>query len=293
MADRLTRLERESIHILREAHATCRALGMLWSIGKDSTALLWMARKAFFGAIPFPLIHVDTTYKIPEMIQYRDRIVRSWNLELIVSKNEAALAEKRVFPEGNADRLTCCRLLKTLPLRNVIEGRGDLYRMNNATGVLEAIAKPQPFSGLILGIRGDEEGTRSKERYFSVRTEDNSWDINDQPPEPWGYHQTKLPPRAHLRVHPLLDWTELDIWEYIAREQIEVVPLYYARDGKRYRSLGCGCCTHPIVSNAGNVSQIVDELSTGTQSRCSERAGRAQDSEDGGGLETLRRGGYM
>ena len=292
--NRLDQLESETIFILREAAALVRPLGMLWSIGKDSTALLHMARKAFFGAIPFPLIHVDTSYKIPEMISFRDRLVRSWGCELLVVRNEKALAARETFPAGACDRIRCCALLKTTPLRLTVSGRAQARRLNNATGILEAARDLPPFGGLILGIRGDEEGTRSKERIFSARTADGGWDIAQQNLEPWRYYQATPPPGGHVRVHPLLNWTELDIWEYIEREGIDVVPLYFdCGAGTRYRSLGCAPCTQPIASRASTVAEIVAELRDGPLAQVSERAGRSQDREDGGGLETLRREGYM
>ena len=152
----------------------------------------------------------------------------------------------------------------------------------------------EPFTGLILGIRADEEGSRSKERYFSVRDRNNTWNVAAQPPEFWDQFNTEFPPGAHVRVHPLLDWTELDVWLYIERERIPTVSLYYDRgDGLRYRSLGCYPCTSPVKSRAATVGDIVAELSTGRFSRVAERAGRAQDQDDEGGLETLRREGYM
>jgi sulfate adenylyltransferase subunit 2 len=147
---------------------------------------------------------------------------------------------------------------------------------------------------VIAGIRADEEGSRSKERYFSARSAANAWDVADQPPEFWNQFKTELAPGTHVRVHPLLDWTELNVWEYIGREGIPTVSLYYNQgDGTRYRSLGCAPCTFPIASQARTVEEIVAELRDGQLARVAERAGRAQDRDDGGGLETLRRGGYM
>ncbi len=152
----------------------------------------------------------------------------------------------------------------------------------------------EPYTGVIVGVRADEEGSRSKERYFSPRDRENLWDLGDQPPEFWNQFKTDFPPGTHLRIHPLLDWTELNIWEYIERENIPTVSLYYNQgDGKRYRSLGCYPCTTPIESQSRNVQEIIQELKSGGLKNIAERSGRAQDKDDGGGLETLRRDGYM
>jgi sulfate adenylyltransferase subunit 2 len=290
----LDELENISIRILREAYANFKSLGMLWSMGKDSTVLLSLTRKAFFGHVPFPLIHIDTKFKIPEMITYRDELVRDWHLPMVVGVNEDALASKTTFPDGKVDRLTCCQLLKTEALTNTINGKGVRYRFNHSTGQYERELNPEPFHGIIAGARSDEEGSRSKERYFSPRDVRNEWDVGDQPPEFWNQFKTDFAPGTNVRIHPLLDWTELNIWEYIERENIPTVSLYYDQgDGKRYRSLGCYPCTFPVESEARTVSEIVEELRSGKFSRIAERSGRAQDAEDGGGLETLRREGYM
>ena len=290
----LDRLEDTSIFILREAYANFKNLGMLWSIGKDSTALLWLTRKAFFGHVPFTLIHIDTSFKIPEMIAYRDRLVREWRLNLVYGINEEALRNKETFPNGKVDRITCCRVLKTDALVNTINGTWTRYRFNREAGKYEPEQNPEPFDGIIAGIRADEEGSRSKERYFSARNQTSVWEIEDQPPEFWNQFKTEFAPGTHVRIHPLLDWTELNIWEYIQREKIPTVSLYYNHgDGKRYRSLGCYPCTFPIDSQASTVDEIVEELRDGQLKNIAERSGRAQDKDDGGGLETLRRGGYM
>ncbi|NUN49014.1 MAG: sulfate adenylyltransferase subunit 2 [Candidatus Brocadiae bacterium] len=293
-ADHLDQLEARSVHILREAYAGFRQLCMLWSIGKDSTVLLWLARKAFFGHVPIPLVHIDTSYKIPEMIAYRDRLAMQWKLTMIVGQNTAALEAKRTFPEGAVDRITCCGLLKTEALKNTLSGEWPRRRLNLATGHYEIDRNTDPFTGVIVGARADEEGSRSKERYFSPRTTGNSWDIGEQPPEFWNQYKTEFAPGTHVRIHPLLDWTELNIWEYIHREQIPTVSLYYNHgDGKRYRSLGCGPCTQCVESEARDVPEIIEELKSGKFRNIAERSGRAQDKDDGGGLETLRRDGYM
>jgi sulfate adenylyltransferase subunit 2 len=292
--DHIEQLESLSIHLLREAYANFKNMGMLWSIGKDSTVLLWLARKAFYGHVPFPLVHVDTAYKIPEMIEYRDRLALEWNLDMIYGQNEEALKNKQTFPDGNVDRIACCKLLKTEALKQTLSGEWPRYRMNHETGQYEIAKNTEPFTGVIVGVRADEEGSRSKERYFSPRDRENNWDLGDQPPEFWNQYKTDFPPGTHLRIHPLLDWTELNIWEYIKRENIPTVSLYYDQgDGKRYRSLGCYPCTESIDSTSKNVDDIIEELQSGALSNIAERSGRAQDKDDGGGLETLRKDGYM
>lgn len=294
MSDHLDQLEHRSVHILREAYANFKQLCMLWSIGKDSTVLLWLTRKAFFGHVPFPLVHIDTSYKIPEMIAYRDRLAMEWKLTMIVGQNTEALAAGRTFPAGAVDRITCCGLLKTEALRCTLSGEWPRRRLNLTTGQYEVDRSTEPFTGVIVGARADEEGSRSKERYFSPRTTENVWDVGEQPPEFWNQYKTEFAPGTHVRIHPLLDWTELNIWEYIGREQIPMVSLYYNQgQGIRYRSLGCATCTKPVASDASSVPEIIAELSSGKFANIAERSGRAQDKEDGGGLETLRRDGYM
>jgi len=292
--DDLDRLEAQSVFILREAYASFRSLCMLWSIGKDSTVMLWLARKAFFGHVPFPLVHIDTSYKIPEMITYRDRLAAEWRLTMIVGQNREALAARQTFPDGAVDRITCCRLLKTEALKNTLSGAWPRQRLNHDTGEYELDSNPEPFTGVIVGVRADEEGSRSKERYFSPRTVRSQWNVGDQPPEFWNQFNTDFPPGTHVRIHPLLDWTELNVWEYIEREQIPTVALYYDQGtGQRYRSLGCAPCTAAVPSDARTVPEILVELRSGRYAKVAERAGRAQDKDDGGGLETLRREGYM
>ena len=292
--EHLEQLEARSIYILREAYASFRELCMLWSIGKDSTVLLWLSRKAFFGHVPFPLVHIDTSYKIPEMIAYRDRLALEWKLTMIVGQNREALEVKRTFPDGAVDRLTCCRLLKTEALVKTLSGEWPRMRLDHATGQYEVDGNTEPYTGVIVGARADEEGSRSKERYFSPRTTESAWDVGEQPPEFWNQYKTEFAPGTHVRIHPLLDWTELNIWEYIEREQIPTVSLYYDQgEGRRYRSLGCWPCTNPVASDARTVGEILVELRTGKFANVAERSGRAQDKDDGGGLETLRRDGYM
>ncbi|HOF89444.1 MAG TPA: sulfate adenylyltransferase subunit CysD [Armatimonadota bacterium] len=265
--EHLDALENQSIYILREAYKKFKKLAMLWSIGKDSTVLLWLARKAFFGHCPIPLVHIDTSYKIPAMIAFRDQLAREWSLRLIVGQNTAALADG-MGPERG--RLTCCTALKTEGLQLLMAERG--------------------FTGLILGIRRDEEGTRAKERYFSPRDKHFEWNYKDQPPELWDQFKTDFDADTHIRIHPLLHWTEIDVWEYIRREAIPIIDLYFAKDGERYRSLGCWPCTGRVKSNAATVEEIIAELRA---TNTSERAGRAQDHEDTYAMQKLRAKGYM
>jgi sulfate adenylyltransferase subunit 2 len=260
-------LESQSVFILREAYNRIDRLAMLWSIGKDSNVMVWLAKKAFFGHVPFPVIHIDTSYKLPEMIAFRDRMAKEWGLDLIVGQNRAALDAGMNHTLG---RIACCSALKTEGLKATIAARG--------------------FTGVIAGIRRDEEGTRAKERVFSPRSESASWDFRDQPPEFWDQYKTEFPPGTSMRIHPLLHWTELDIWRYIERESIPVVDLYFARNGRRYRSLGCAPCTAPIASEATTVAEIIAELAGTTTA---ERAGRAQDQEAEDAFERLRTQGYM
>lgn len=290
----IDKLENKSIHILREAYSEFKNLCMLWSIGKDSTVLLWLTRKAFFGHVPFPLIHIDTHYKIPEMIEYRDTFAREWKLDMVYGENSEALDNKMTFPNGTASRLQCCKNLKTKALVNTLNGKWPRYRLNHDTGKYEVDKSKEPFTGVIVGARADEEGSRSKERYFSPRDKNSDWEIEEQPPEFWNQYKTDFAPGIHVRIHPLLDWTELDIWEYIKRENIPTVSLYYNQgEGKRYRSLGCWPCTSPVESEARTVDEIIEELRMGKFSNIAERSGREQDKEDGGGLEGLRKEGYM
>jgi sulfate adenylyltransferase subunit 2 len=292
--DHLDKLENKSIHIIREAYSAFKNLSMLWSIGKDSTVLLCLARKAFFGHVPFPLVHIDTHYKIPEMIEYRDRLAREWRLDMVYGENSEALLQKNTFPDGKCTRIQCCKNLKTEALRHTLAGDWPRYRLNHDTGKYEQDKNAEPYTGVIVGVRADEEGSRSKERYFSPRDRENNWDLGDQPPEFWNQYKTDFAPGTHVRIHPLLDWTEVDIWEYIRREGVPVVSLYFNQgNGRRYRSLGCAPCTHPVESEAANLDQIIAELKTGKFANIAERSGRAQDKEDGGGLEELRKDGYM
>jgi len=265
--DHLDHLENQSIFIIREAYKNFKNLAMLWSIGKDSTVLVWLARKAFFGQVPVPLVHIDTTYKIPQMIEYRDRVSKEWGLNLVVGKNQKALDEGMNHTLG---RMVCCEALKTQGLATIMEDKG--------------------YTGLMLGIRRGEEGTRAKERYFSPRNKDFEWDFKDQPPELWDQFKTSFEEGTHIRIHPILHWTELNVWEYIHRENIPIIDLYFAKDGKRYRSLGCQPCTSPIESTAVTIPEIIEEL---RNTQTSERSGRAQDQENTYAMQKLRARGYM
>ena len=290
---RLDTLEHQSVYILREAYNRFPDLCMLWSVGKDSTVLLWLMRKAFFGHAPIPLMHIDTGYKIPEMIAFRDQLVQDWNLRLYFGRNEAALEAKETYPDGALSRTDCCGSLKTEALKRTLDGSWPRWRVCSDTGKYLREEVARSFTGVIVGARADEEGSRSKERVFSPRDRQGDWDVADQPPEFWNQFKTDFAPGTHVRVHPLLDWTELDIWRYIERESIPISDLYFDRgDGRRYRSLGCGPCTSPIESKATCLADIIAELHSGALSGIAERSGREQDRETGG-LEQLRSEGYM
>jgi len=271
MMDRLDELQAKSIYIVREAYAQCRKLALLWSIGKDSSTLLWLARKAFFGNLPFPVLHIDTGRKFPEMYACRDARAKEFGLRLIVCRNEEALARTAGGAVLNpSSKLECCTALKTQALQQAIARHG--------------------FKALLLGIRRDEHGIRAKERYFSPRDEAFKWNYKNQPPELWDQYRSTSAEGSHMRIHPLLHWSELDVWRYIRREKIPTVPLYFARDGKRYRSLGCVPCCSPISSTAATIDDIIRELETTT---AGERAGRAQDKENVYNMQKLRALAYM
>ncbi|MCK4891253.1 MAG: sulfate adenylyltransferase subunit 2 [Candidatus Pacebacteria bacterium] len=266
--DNLSKLESKSIYIIREAYNQHKNVALLWSIGKDSTTLLWMIRKAFFGKIPFPVMHLDTGYKFKEIYEFRDKYAKKWGLDLIVEKNQEAFNNKNIGPK--IDRLECCTELKTNNLKNAIEK----YK----------------FKALYLAIRRDEHGIRAKERVVSPRDKDFIWDYKNQPPEIWDQYKTETKEKEHLRIHPLLDWTELDVWQYVRKENIPIVSLYLSKNGKRYRSIGCETCCNPIDSNACNLNDIIEELKT---TKVSERSGRAQDKESDYMMQKLRSLGYM
>ena len=264
-SDPLHLLEQHSIQVLREAHARLKPLAMLWSLGKDSNTLVWLARKAFVGRVPFPVILLDTGNEFPEVYAFRDRYVREWGLDYInapcppLEETDASLP-----PAARA------AARKTLGLKRLVAERA--------------------FAGVILGIRRDEQPIRGKEREFSPRDAQGSWQFRSQPTELWGHYGTAVPPGGHVRVHPLLAWSELDIWRYARRERIPVCELYFARNGKRFRSLGERDITRPVDSEAASIDAIIDELE---RTRTEERAGRAMDHEREDAFERLRAAGYM
>ena len=291
-------LESESIEILREVVAEFERPVMLYSIGKDSSVLLRLAQKAFFpGPIPFPLLHVDTTYKFEEMISFRDAYVKEIGASLIVHTNEAAIAAgTQPFAVGTQ---RCCGLLKTQSL-------------------LDALAAGR-FDAAFGGARRDEERSRAKERVFSLRDAHGQWDPKRQRPEPWDLLNSRLHPGESVRVFPLSNWTELDIWHYIDAESIPIVPLYFARERDvlvrgnsltvreqsfvplganervervrcRMRSLGCSPCTGAIRSDADTVPKIIEEL---IRTRQSERQLRVIDHDQDASMEMKKREGYF
>jgi sulfate adenylyltransferase subunit 2 len=293
----LQALEAESIHILREAAAEFARPVMLYSIGKDSSVMLRLAQKAFFpGKIPFPLLHVDTSYKFPEMIEFRDRYTRELGAELIVHKNQLALdAGANPFALGTQK---CCGLLKTKSL-------------------LDALAEGG-FDAAFGGARRDEEKSRAKERIYSFRDSLGQWDPKNQRPELWNIFNSRIDKGESIRVFPLSNWTELDIWLYIHVENIPIVPLYFAKEREavirsgsivlihdprellpgektqivkcRMRSLGCVPCTGAIRSDADTLPKIIEEM---ISFRRSERENRAIDHDEEGSMEIKKREGYF
>jgi sulfate adenylyltransferase subunit 2 len=266
--DRLDVLENRSIYIIREAWRSFRDIAVLWSMGKDSTVLIHLCRKAFFGRIPFPVMHIDTGFKFREMYGFRDKHAKLWDLDLRVVRSRNAGG---VCPENG--RFECCSRLKTDALRQAIIESG--------------------LRAVLLGIRRDEHGIRAKERYFSPRNEDFEWEYEDQPPELWNQFRTVSADGTHTRVHPMLHWGEKDVWRYVQRENLPVVNLYFAGSkvkGKRYRSIGCEPCCSPVGSSADTIEKIVREMeSTGI----AERSGRWQDKENLFNMQKLRSLGYM
>ena len=290
-------LEAESIYILREAAAEFARPVMLYSIGKDSSVMLRLAQKAFYpGKIPFPLLHIDTSYKFPEMIAFRDRYTRELGAQLIVHQNRDALqAGANPFALGTQ---RCCGLLKTRALLDALEAGG--------------------FTAAFGGARRDEEKSRAKERFYSFRDAHGQWDPKNQRPELWNLFNSKINKGESIRVFPLSNWTELDIWLYIHAENIPIVPLYYAREREvvarngslvlmyskeqlmpgetaqfvkcRMRSLGCVPCTGAIRSEADTVSKIIEEM---ISFRRSERENRAIDHDEEGSMELKKREGYF
>ena len=258
-------LEALSVFILREAYNRIEPLAMLWSLGKDSNVMVWLARKAFFGQVPFPVLHVDTGKKFKEMYDFRARYAQEWDLDLFV---HSCPPVEEIDPSLPPAARSAAR--KTAGLKAAIE--------------------KHDFKGIIAGIRRDEQATRAKERVFSPRDETGQWDFRDQPPEFWDQYKTDFRPGTHIRIHPLLHWTELDVWHYIRREAIPLVPLYFAHNGKRYRSLGDRDITSPVDSTAASIDEIIAELET---TNTPERAGRAMDHEREDAFERLRSAGYM
>ncbi len=293
----LDELEAESIHIIREVAAEGERPVMMYSIGKDSSVMLQLARKAFHPApIPFPLLHVDTEFKFPEMIEFRDRMAREIGFDLRVHTNREAIDEGA--NPWDMGTVRCCGFLKTQALLDSLKiGEYDL---------------------VIGGARREEERSRAKERVFSFRDIHSQWDPRRQRPEFWELYNTRLHPGESMRVFPLSNWTELDVWRYIAREGIEVVPLYFAaerevveRNGQlipvgegtpilpgerselrlcRFRTLGCYPCTGAVASAATTVEEIIAELE---QVRLSERTTRIIDHDQDGSMERKKREGYF
>jgi sulfate adenylyltransferase subunit 2 len=293
----LQALQAESIYILREAAAEFERPVMLYSIGKDSSVLLRLAQKAFYpGRIPFPLLHIDTSYKFPEMIEFRDNYTKELGAQLIVHQNREALQSgTNPFALGTQ---RCCGLLKTRALLDAIDAGG--------------------FTAAFGGARRDEEKSRAKERVYSFRDAHGQWDPKNQRPELWNIFNSKINKRESIRVFPLSNWTELDIWLYIYAENIPIVPLYYARKRQaverngslvliysndqlqpgestklvkcRMRSLGCVPCTGAIRSEADTVPKIIEEM---VSFRRSERENRAIDHDEEGSMELKKREGYF
>jgi len=271
--DHLNNLEHQSIYIFRELFNKIDRVAMLWSFGKDSNVMIHLARKAFFGKVPFPLIHCDTELEMDEVYEFRDRYVKEWDINFI---------SELCPPLESTD--------PSLPHAARVAAR--------KTGGLKSAIATHRLTGIITGIRRDEEGTRAKERYFSPRDNESQWDVKDQPPEFWDQFMTDFPQGTHVRIHPLLHWTEIDVWQYIKREQIPVVPLYFAKryeeyGGKmmRFRSIGEKGITFPLESDATSLDEIIEELE---RTRVSERSGRPMGAdEDESSFERLRKDGYM
>ena len=264
-ARHLKDLESQSIYILREAFARMDRLAMLWSVGKDSNVLIWLARKAFYGRVPFPVVELDTGMELPEVYAFRDRYKAEWGLDLRVENCPPVDAVDPSLPPAAREAAR-----KSAALMNLI--------------------RRERLNGVIVGIRRDEQSTRAKERVFSPRSDRGDWDIHRQPAEFWDHYKVRPAQGGHVRIHPLLDWTELDIWRYTKSEGIPVVPAYLAKGGQRYRSLGEHNITLPMTSNAASIDEIIAELET---TRAPERAGRTMDHESEDAFERLRSAGYM
>jgi len=251
----------KSIFILREAKAKFKNLAVLWSGGKDSTAVLALCREAFFNRIPFPVIHIDNGIDFPETYALRDELAKKWGPKILVAKS--------IIKEDKISGVSCCGA--------------------NKTDALKKLVKKEGFDGLILGIRRDEHGIRAKERTFSPRDKNWKWNYKNQPMEIWGHHSIDET-ADHHRVHPILHWREIDIWQYIYENDIPLSPLYFSKNSERFRSLGCTRCTVAIKSQAKTIPEILKELG---ESKLSERMGRAQDKEAQAVMERLRALGYM
>lgn len=268
----LDELEAKSIYIIREAYRKFKGhIAALVSFGKDSTCMLYLIRKAFFGKIPIPVLHIDTGYKMKEIYGFRDFLQKKWKFKLLIAKNEEAL-KKGMGPEKG--RFACCTALKTEALKQAI--------------------KKFKLKALFAAIRRDEHLVRAKERVASPRDKEFKWDYLHQPPELWEQFNVELDEtQTHFRIHPMLHWREIDIWFYIKRENIPFNPLYLSgtrKEGQRYRSLGCEPCCVPIFSNAKTIDEIIEELKT---TKVAERAGRVQDKEKTFMMQKLRALGYM
>lgn len=254
-------MEERAIFVMREAKTKFKNVAAMWSMGKDSTTMLALARKAFLGKVPFPVIHIDNGIDFPETYAFREELAKKWKLDLIVAKSE-------IKPELSG--FACCGANKTVALKRVMEEHG--------------------IDALIVSIRRDEHGIRAKERYMSPRDKEFKWDYKNQPAEIWDDYSSKLDAKGHIRVHPLLDFNEIDIWQYVKKNKVPVNPLYFSRNGLRFRSLGCTHCTVALKSDAKNVDDIIKELeSTETE----ERSGRSQDKEKMYTMEKLRALGYF
>lgn len=261
MEQHLQELEEKSIFILREAAARFQHPAMLWSTGKDSTVMLELSRRAFFNTIPYPAIHIDNGIDFPETYTFRESLSKQWKFSVLVAHS--------IIREDPVSGVSCCG--------------------SNKTDALKELMRQQKTDALIVSIRRDEHGIRAKERYFSPRDKDFRWEYENQPMET--AEAFSVPDESdHMRIHPILHWTELDIWRYIKAREIPIHPLYFSRDGKRYRSLGCTRCTISVESNASSIDDIIKELKT---TDISERSGRAQDKEREYTMQRLRSLGYM
>lgn len=265
---RLRRLEGETCSLLYEAHLRFPKSAMLWSMGKDSTVLLHLARKTFRGRLPFPVVHIDTSYKFPQIYAFRERLAREWDLPLHIARNDQAL-EQGMGPDQG--RTACCHALKTRALLDYLQ--------------------QHELQALILAIRRDEHAVRAKERIFSPRTSSAEWNYREQPPELWGLSCVEPTEGEHVRIHPMLEWTEEDVWAYAHEHRVPMLDLYFATNGgQRYRSVGCQPCCHPTAGTADTIPAILKEL---RNRREAERAGRAQDKEEEHAMLKLRSLGYM